>query len=184
MADFLRPSLGITLRRDGFVDERTFREIEQIVERLDSAWLELLSAVGLLFTAPTSIALNTGTSSDALSDLTTVNDGNNYHIDEVTGVPGFDLEVIFSGLDRIKGIATKSQYAGGHWTELQLYNYSTTTWDTFITIESSNGQNYRYIEIPDESDYLSSNAAKIRFYHPSTGNAAHDLYIDFVAITE
>jgi len=135
--------------------------------------------------APGSLTLNTGTSADTVSDVQVANDGNTYNLAEVSGVPGFDLEFNFTNISNIVGFAFKGYYVGSsmHFACIDLYNYDTTQWDTFITYENSNNFNYRYIDIPFDVDYIDGGGnAKVRVYHAVSGNAAHDFYIDYVAL--
>jgi hypothetical protein len=39
------------------------------------------------------------------------------------------------------------------------------------------------IPIPDDTNYIDSGAAKIKIYHSTTGNASHDVYVDYVAVS-
>lgn len=133
---------------------------------------------------PTSLVLDEGTSSDALADLTTMLDGNVYQINEVIGAPGQSLTLTFAVVREIYGLLFRAYYSGSgtHYCEVQLYNYTTSAWDTYTTVENSNGYNTRYIRIPDDADYVQANVAQVRWYHPVSGNASHDSFIDYIAL--
>lgn len=139
---------------------------------------------GPIFVVPVSVATSVGTATGSVSDVQTVNDGNTYDVVETAS--GFDIRFTFASLERIRAIAVKVQYSGGatHIVEMQLYNYTTMTWDEFVIIADSNGQNYRYIEIPSYVDYLSDGAAILRFFHDTPATVGHDIYIDYVSLTE
>jgi hypothetical protein len=130
--------------------------------------------------AVTLVGLLTGT----VADVQVMNDGNVLVLDEVSGVPGMTLDFEFVRVTCIRGIVFKGYYVGGaaHWVEIQLYNYTTSAFDIFMTISSGLGMNYRYIEIPDGSLYISGGNAIMRAYHPSSGIPSHDLFIDYVAL--
>lgn len=134
--------------------------------------------------SPSSLSLDNGSSSDALADLAVMLDGNTYHIDEAPGAPGMSLTLTFTAVTEIYGLVLRAYYSGSstHYCALQLYNYTTTAWDTFITVEHSNGYNTRYIRVPSDTNYISGGAAQVRWLHPSSGNASHDAYIDYVGI--
>lgn len=140
------------------------------------------------FTSPNSITVNTGgTPVGAISDIQTLLDGNVYQLPEVAGTPGFDVEFVFTGITDVKGFAFRAYYApltSSHLVTFAAWNYDTSAWDQFMELPPSTGYNYRYIEIPNgNSPYFDgSGNAKIRFYHNSSGNAAHDLYVDFIAL--
>lgn len=55
---------------------------------------------------------------------------------------------------------------------------------TVWTFSSGEGFNYRYSDFPGipVSDYISGGVVQMRFYHPSSGTAADDLFIDYMNI--
>lgn len=158
--------------------KRQFDEIARSLERRER------------FVEPSIVntATMVGTSSSSVSDLTTLNDGNVYTLNETTGTPGYSLPIEFEGVESFDALATKAQYDGGaspHYCELQVYNWATTSWDTLVTIEDSNGQNYRYIELPPEHDYLDTDGSvDVRFFQTSSGVAGHTLIVDFISVVE
>jgi hypothetical protein len=122
-----------------------------------------------------------------VTDIQTLLDGNIYHVDEAAATPGIELEIDFSGIRQIKGIYTRFYYAGSnlHGMRVQLYNYDTTTYDTYLTtIGDHMDHSAHFVWIPDDASYISSGAAQVRFYHAEAGNASHDLYVDYVALVE
>jgi hypothetical protein len=141
---------------------------------------------------PSSVTLNTGTSASSVTDATVMYDGNTYDISEVTGVPGFDVEFNFTNIDttrRFNFIVARWQYDGSatHFITIDIYNYTTTSWDEVRVFSNSN--NYfasmtQYMPIGNQPNYVDANGnAKIRFYHQTSGNAAHDIHIDYVGLT-
>jgi hypothetical protein len=81
------------------------------------------------FLAPDEVILKTGTGQGVptLADVITPFDGNVYQVQEVTGVPGFDVDPVFQGVTSMKGIASRFYYAGldSHQVVLEIYNYDT-----------------------------------------------------------
>lgn len=139
---------------------------------------------GMRLITPSSLSLTAGTSSDALADLTTMLDGNEYNLSEAAGAPGQQLTFTFTGVSEIYGLLLRAYYSGSgtHYCEVQLFNYFTSVWDTYLTVENSNGYNVRYIRIPSDADYISNGQAQVRWEHPVSGNASHDGFIDFVGL--
>ena len=139
---------------------------------------------GMRLVSPSSLVLDNGTTSNVLADLQTMLDGNIYQIDEAATTPGQRLTLTFTGVTEIYGLLLRAYYSGSgtHYCELQLYNYTTTAWDVFMTVEDSNGYNVRYIRVPDDSDYISGGEAQVRWEHPVSGNASHDAFIDYVGL--
>ena len=139
------------------------------------------------FVTPDSITVNTGgIPVGDVTDIQTLLDGNTYNLPEVAGVPGYDLEICFRRIINIKGFVFRAYYSpnnSAHLVTFDMYNYDTVTWDSFMQVPPANGYNYRYIEIPNGSYYFNNRGdARMRFYHISSGNSAHDLYIDYAAI--
>jgi hypothetical protein len=140
---------------------------------------------------PSSITLNTGTYvSGSVSDVQTMFDGNTYHVDEVTGAPGFDIEFNFTGIDRNpRYVVSRWIYDGSstHYVTIDIYNYTSTSWDQirmFKTSEAYYSSLTMYLPTNVNGDYVDgSGNAKIRFYHHTSGNASHDILIDYVGLT-
>ena len=126
-----------------------------------------------------------GTPVGTITSLQIALDGGEYNLPEVTGVPGIDLEVNFTNIIQIRGIVLNGRYTGGgtHYIDVKIRNYTTASDVTIIRMATSTTNNYRTILIPDDADFIDgSGNAQITFYHPTTGNNTHDLYIDYVAL--
>ena len=121
-----------------------------------------------------------------VSDIQTPFDGNSLTWDEVTGAPGMDLSVNFTGVTKIRGVVLRAYYEGSssHQVNVSLHNYVSVAEDIIIRLDDASNPNYNYrtILIPDGANYISGGAAQINFIHPITGNNTHDLFIDYVAL--
>lgn len=137
-------------------------------------------------TSASVLSLIAGTSTDGIADLQTLLDGNVYHINEVAAAPGYDLRLTFADITNIYQIIVRFYYAGGttHGCRVQIYNNSTTNWDTLLTeVGSDVDMSLRTIFLVDDTAYIDgSNQVIIRFYHTELGNASHDVYIDYIGI--
>lgn len=137
---------------------------------------------------PATMTVSTGTlTSGTVADVQAWSDGNEVHITEVAGVPGFDVEFTFTGVTDFARLGLAAYYAGSatHHAEYCVYDDANTAWRVLWTFSNGLGHNYRYSDLPvdDRSDYInSSGEVKTRLYHPTTGNAAHDLYINYAAL--
>jgi hypothetical protein len=140
---------------------------------------------------PSSITLNTGTlAAGTVSDVQVMFDGNVYHVDEVTGVPGFDIEFNFTGVDRVPSfVVCRWIYDGSatHYVTWDIWNYTTTAWDQlrmFKTSELYYASMTMYIPRASNGDYVDgSGNSMVRTYHHTSGNASHDIQIDYVGLT-
>ena len=143
------------------------------------------------FIAPTSLTVQTGgTPVGSITDMQTAFDGNVYNLPEATGAPGIDLEVNFTGITGIKGLVFAGRYVGAatHYIDVYLYDYNAAADQAIFRMQTLTGSptttnEYRTILIPDDSNFIDgSGNAQISFIHPVTGNATHDLYLDYVAL--
>ena len=122
-----------------------------------------------------------------INSISAIDDADVYEVDEVTGVPGFDITVDFVAVDQIANkIVTHVWYSGaaGHTVQLQLWNYTgTPQWDTITTITESTDYIWVEEDITNPSDYIDgSNEAQMRFYHLTSGNPVHDIKIDYAVL--
>ena len=122
-------------------------------------------------------------------DLQHLFDGNVYHLNEVTGVPGQDLIVDFVGVDKFNYVQILSNYNGSatHTVRIELYDWDGATWvrwNASVGIEQAISNHSFWV--PCGANYVGTGAdagkVRVRFYHPATGDAAHDLYIEGVVL--
>jgi hypothetical protein len=138
---------------------------------------------------PASMTVTTGTlDSGTVADVQDWTDGNQVSVSEVTGVPGFDVRFTFTGVIDFCRIGISGYYVGTHHAEIQIFDDTNTTWRVIWTFNTGAGFNYRYSDLPVSvttrlADFInSSNEVLVRFYHPTTGNAAHDVFINYVSL--
>jgi hypothetical protein len=65
---------------------------------------------------------------------------------------------------------------------IQLYNYNTSTYDTFDSIGLSIDYELREFFIPLDTNYISGGNSKVRFCRIENGTILNHLYIDYVAL--
>ena len=129
--------------------------------------------------------LMAGTTSSSVADLQVLNDGNTYDIVETGGTPGFDLHLMFKNILRFSAIDYKAHYdPGTHYVEVQLWNFLTFQWDTYTTIERTQGMNYRFIDVEDDMPYIRKGIVFMAFDHIPGGNASHRMFIDYAALVK
>ena len=159
--------------------------------RIARSWRDFLEAIFALAETvvyvPDTVTLNTG--SNTAGDVDSVkimNDSDTYDVDEVTGVPGFDIEFTFSDVVDFTRIWLHVLYNGStsHVVNVQLYNYDTTSWDTITSFTDQTVMTWIDRLVTDDTDYIDSGAVKLRLYHVTSGNAAHDISVDYVAIAK
>lgn len=139
----------------------------------------------------------TGDNSGLVGDLTVAHDGNFYHIDEAAADPGFELTVEFVSVTAFNWVQILATYDGAntHPTQIALYNFSTTTWDVFGAFAVSQAEvatageytlGNKSFFVPSDTNYVGTGGdagdVRVRFRHTITGNPAHDVDIDVVAL--
>lgn len=139
-----------------------------------------------------SMTVTTGTlTAGTVADTQVGGDGNSVNVTEVTGVPGFDVRFTFTDISNFCRVGISAYYTGAvasHFAEVQVYDDTNATWRTLWSFANGNSFNYRFSDIPVDrttvlDDYINaSNEVLIRFYHPTSGNASHDLFIDHMSI--
>jgi hypothetical protein len=147
-----------------------------------------ISEVATTHKAPASMTVNTGTLiSGSVSSVASWQDGDYIEIQEASGVPGFDIEFTFTGITTFSFLSSSSYYDGSssHHVTISLYDNVASSWKILYTYSAGNNYNYRFSDIPTDNieKFISdSREVKIRFYHPVSGDASHDLFIDYLAL--
>lgn len=109
-------------------------------------------------------------------------DNNYYTIREVSGANPLTIDVNFTGVTSFSSIIIKEQYTGGsgHEIVVEIFKYSTGTWDTYFEITDQAAPVTTYIPIEDSTDHTSGNLVQLRFRHVNNGNTSHYFYVDYV----
>lgn len=137
------------------------------------------------FIVPDAVTVNTGgTPVGTITDIQTLHDGNVFQVPEVTGAPGFDIDLDFSNVESISGFVSHIWYNGSatHDVVLRAHDYSAVADDDYLLIPTSNVFGYRTVLIPDGKKYVDRGSAQLSLTHVSSGNASHDVFIDYIAI--
>lgn len=113
-----------------------------------------------------------------------VRDGSSWTIQEVVGVPGYDVQLTFAGVENFNEIRAYMRYQGGgsHLCEVGLKNGDLASFTTLTSFNSQNGLSDVIVQVDNGPSYIASDGSvTVRFYHPITGNGTtHFLYLDLV----
>lgn len=139
------------------------------------------------FITPSSINVVTGTTiAGDVNSVQQLHDGNFLHVGEVTGAPGFDIKFNFSRVGSVRGIVSRIRYDGieSHLVTLRILDKDTPVSDQYLVVNhTETAYQYRTVFIPQEAKYLGNdNTVEATLYHDDSGNASHDVYIDYIAI--
>lgn len=168
---------------DQKVSEWVQRELQRISDDLQYSGIP-----NFKFASPTNINKTAGgTEVGGLSDVLSLNDGNVYNLPEASGTPGFRVEFDFVNITDIpKGLVFNGYYSptSAHPDVIiEIRNYSTSTDDQLIQLSPAASANYRTILFSDGENYVdSSNNSQFIIDHVTSGNPAHDLYVDYIAL--
>lgn len=123
-----------------------------------------------------------GTFADAM-----VRGGTVWTIQEVSGVPGYNVQLTFSSVANFNEIRAYMRYQGGGThlcqIELQVAPWGPTDFVTLTSFNSQNGLTDVVVLVDNAATYIQPDGTvTVRFYHPITGNTGgtHFLYLDMV----
>lgn len=134
---------------------------------------------------PDASILTKGTTESGNVNSADEHDISYWQLNEVAGIPGFDVKLVYDSVDRTPTQIWFSGYYNGsasHTVELQLYNYEDAVWEVYTTIPTSTTTNWYTINIADPLEHVRNDSAQVRFYHSSNGNITHDMFIDYCVL--
>ena len=137
------------------------------------------------FTPDTVTKTTGGAVSGTVAGVQTMLDGSVYSVVETTGVPGFDIRFDWATVTQTPThVILRQRYDGtaSHVVTIDLWNYATSAWVVVHQIVTD--LEYQVIEIPIPSftDFISSEAVKLRVYHITSGSVSHTQYFDYVGL--
>ena len=137
-------------------------------------------------TQPTSITKTAGgTAVGAVANVQTILDGDVYQVPEVAATPGYDVKFNFTGLTfSPNAIMVRAWYDGlaAHEVTVEMYDYDAAAYVTIHQWETSLTYKIEFIPFPIDANYVSAEAAIMRFIHNTGGSSNHDVYWDFVSL--
>ncbi|MBA7599852.1 hypothetical protein ES703_06897 [subsurface metagenome] len=141
-----------------------------------------------------SIEVIVGTLNDGNLESTYFLDGDWYNVSEVTGPPGLDIRVNFTGVSPGCGCFEFYQRYIGHSQhdiEVQIWNFTSTSWTTIGPVFWNDTANWDCIGLGHHGPlhFFKDEKLYARFYHETVGHPPHELQIDridlgLVQITE
>lgn len=136
-----------------------------------------------------SINVIVGTPTGDVTDIQNWQDGNVLQVQEAAATPGMNIEINFIDITDFRRLGLSMYFSGTavHWVEVQLWNVTEAAWKTLFTFDAGLGLNYSYSDIPETPDAFrdfidGSGNVRMRLFHPTGGNAAHDSFIDYAAL--
>lgn len=131
-----------------------------------------------------SINTTTGTPSGDITDIQT-QDGTYFTVGEVTGTPGFVVDIVFNSVSTAAtyiNIYGRYQGNAGHTVNVKAWDFNTASWDILGTMPHNTSDAQFNFALTD-ADHRSSGEVRIQIEHTSSGNVNHDLYLDHVDLS-
>ena len=125
--------------------------------------------------------------SGVLSDVL-VRDDIFYNVSEVTGSPGFNIQLNYTGVANFNDIVTRLNYDGSaaHDVVIEILDCVAGVYDTKIEFMDTDGVVDIIEEILDPIDYICGidQNVSLQIRHASSGNPAHNIFIDGVHLVK
>jgi hypothetical protein len=164
------------------VEENEFRRIlETWCSQVAAALTEPQQAV------PTSVTVTAGgTVTGTVEGVQALGDGSVYAVAEIASNPGFDIRFNFTAIRFVpKVVVARIHYIGSstHDVTVEMYNYATSAFVSFDAVLTSDSPEMFVIPLPDGTPYVdTSGAAIVRVVHNESGDSAHDIEFDYIAL--
>ena len=146
--------------------------------------------------ASVTIAAGGTDASSVVANLQTENDGNIFHLDEAAATPSIDFYVEFTSITAFNWVQIRSSYVGSstHAVGILLYDWVAGAWKHKNDLQDGEYDATAQQEVMDNLSFFvptdtvfigtggDAGKVRVRFVHPAAGSAAHDLYVDVVAL--
>jgi hypothetical protein len=128
-------------------------------------------------------------SSGTLSGIQTYGDYNTggfYGLYDTSTTPGYDVRIGFTGVTQFNKISANINYAGSssHTVEIDLYNWNTSSWETFQTFSGLGTFTTFQPGVIDSVPFINAGVVSARVYHLSGGFPSHYTQIDYFALED
>ena len=122
--------------------------------------------------------------SGGVTDIQNFGDDNYYIVSEVSGSPGWNIAVTFTGVVNFNQVQLALKYTHtSHVIYFEIYNNNTASWDIVGVFSGTNLVFASHIfDVIDDTAYISSGTVLTRIYHETSGVANVNVEIDFVTI--
>ncbi len=109
-------------------------------------------------------------------------DGDTYNVSEVSGTPGWDIVINFTGVDNFNTIVLRELYEGSaaHVVNVQLRVCGTETYQTQGTINNMDDFGIVVINVFDSVNHIcgGDQNVSLKLIHSSAGNINHNFFLD------
>lgn len=119
-----------------------------------------------------------------VASIQVLDDNLNYSVQEVSGIPGMDIRVNFTGVSTFDNILMNEFFSDNiHTIDVQVWDYATNSWQSgYFTFGAQSGYVTTKIAVLDSQEHIQNGIVSLRFYHSASGVVSHFLNIDYVAL--
>ena len=139
---------------------------------------------------PTTIWTEIAGANDTAENVTLVStayDGLSFNVSEKSGSPAIDVRANFTGVTDFSLGTTIIWYEGSvsHYVDICLWDYTASDWLCDPNWQISDNDHFEIItgSVFNSENYIEDGVVQMRFVHPTSGNPTHDLYIDYISIS-
>jgi hypothetical protein len=111
-------------------------------------------------------------------------DGISYNVSEVATSPAIDVRFNYTGITNFNQILIRyhSDVGENHIMHIQLWDYSTATWENYLTSVEVVDYELTTMGVIDPDEHIQNGVVQLRFHQDSNGNINHKHYFDMVVI--
>ena len=109
-----------------------------------------------------------------------------YNVSEVTGSPGFNIQLNFTGVDAFNSIVARLEYTGNDDVNIQLRDCATGDWHAEHAFTTTEGVADIIHEVLDTGAHICGidQNVSLRIIQSTAGKPAHDIFIDGVHLVK
>ena len=155
----------------------------QVVQNTTNGGVQCIDVVPVSTTYyPNTTTTTAGTNTTSNLTLLWYYDGDTYNVTEASGSsPVLTLNINYTNVTSFDEWVVKEYYDGSssHNINFEIYNYDSSSWDSYYSIVGQSGYSIITMPIFDSSEHIQSGIVQTRLYHTGNGVSSHHLYVDF-----
>lgn len=121
-----------------------------------------------------------GTNTTSNITLMDYYDSLTYNITEGNGADPLTLYINYTNVTSFSQWVIREYYLGSasHNIQFEIYDYGSSTWESYFSIVGQLGQTWLTIPVYDTTDHISGGIVQTRMRHIENGITSHRLYVD------
>lgn len=145
-------------------------------------------AITTTYYSPTSFSNTSGTTEGSytyVNHTTASYDGLTFNITEKALAPALEVYFNFTGVTNFNNLIIRYYTTAitGSNPSIQIYSYSTSSWEDYGLLGESTSFVFKSLSIYDSADHISGGIVRLRFYKSSSGNINNKYLFDWIALS-